>query len=371
MTTLIAESSALSTLIARVADAPWVALDTEFTRIRTYYARLALLQVATADGIVCVDPLAVDIAPLLDALYQPQLLKIVHAGRQDLEVFYDLRGDVPRPVFDTQVAAALVGFPEQMGYGPLVEAITGVTLAKLHTRTDWEQRPLTDAQLVYAADDVRYLPELRRALVERLQARNRLHWLDEECAALTDAGLYNQPPAAAYRRVKEGIGLAPTAQQALQRLAEWRERTARQRDLPRNWVVPDATLVELARRQPASMAALAATSVTPAACRRWGQEILAAIQAPTDDTVEWRPPRPLTPAEQSLTEQFLQRLRALAQTEDINIGVLASRRAVVELVRDGAGALTRGWRYELIGRELLAARDDALADHGRGAGNST
>ena len=360
MMQLITDARALTALIARLEHEPRVALDTEFTRIRTYYARLALVQLCAGDAVVCIDPLAVDIAPLLDFLYRTDVLKIVHAGRQDLEVFYDLRGDTPRPVFDTQIAAAFAGFSDQIGYGALVEALVGVKLPKLHTRTDWEARPLSDEQLRYAEDDVRYLPAAYDALRERLATAARLPWAEEEFAALTDKKLYANAPADAYRRVKQGSVLPPATQPVLQRLAEWREQAAQKQDLPRAWVAPDTALIELARAQPTTRAALDELQLLPpGAVRRWGAEVLRAIetgrQAPAETL--WPETRALDAAEQSRVERMLQRVRAVAQAAQLAPAVLASRRAVIELVRAGTGPLTRGWRYDLLGRELLALRE--------------
>ena len=360
MMQLITDARALTALIARLANEPRVALDTEFTRVRTYYARLALVQLYAGDAVACIDPLAVDIAPLLDFLYRGDVLKIVHAGRQDLEVFYDVRGDVPRPVFDTQIAAAFAGFNDQIGYGALVEALTGVKLPKLHTRTDWEARPLSDEQLRYAEDDVRYLPAVHDALRERLAQSGRLSWAEEEFASLSDKKLYANAPADAYRRVKQGSVLPPATQPVLQRLAEWREQAAQKHDLPRAWVVPDTALIELARTQPTTRPALEQLQLLPpGAMRRWGAELLRAIEAGRQAPAEtlWPETRVLDAAEQSRVERMLQRVRAAAQAAQLAPAVIASRRAVIELVRAGTGPLTRGWRYELLGRELLALRE--------------
>lgn len=373
MTELVTDAAALDRLLAQLAGQRAIALDTEFTRVRTYYARLALVQIGAGDHIACIDPLAFDIGPLLDFLYRGDTLKIVHAGRQDLEVFYDIRGDVPRPVFDTQIAAALAGFSDQIGYGALVEALTGVKLPKLHTRTDWEARPLSAEQLHYAEDDVRYLSALHIALTERLRVAGRLTWAEEEFAALADRQLYANAPADAYRRVKQGSVLPAAAQPVLCRLAEWRERAAQKHDLPRAWVVPDATLMELAKARPTTRAALDELQLlTPGAARRWSAEVLAAIgaDAPTPAQNLWPEARTLDLAEQALVDKMLQRVRAVAESERLAPAILASRRTVVELVRAGTGPLTRGWRHALLGHELVALRGQG-AGHERGAGSST
>ena len=275
---LIQDDAALRALCARLAGADWIALDTEFMRVRTYSARLCLIQVATPEVIACIDPLAVNIDPLLDLLYEPRTLKVLHATRQDLEVFFDIRQAVPAPVFDTQIAAALTGYDDQIGYSALVEKITGQRLPKVNQRADWAARPLTPELLAYAADDVRYLCEVYRHLEQKLVALGRRAWLAEECAAQTDVKLYRNDPELAWQRLKQGKTLAPTQQPLLAQLAAWRERVAQQKNLPRGWVVPDPALVDIARAQPENPGQLAAIpGLEPALVRRFGGEILAIV----------------------------------------------------------------------------------------------
>jgi ribonuclease D len=354
---LVEDTAALARVCADLATAPWVALDTEFTRERTFYARLGLLQLATEDAIACVDPLRVDLGPLLDVLYDPRLLKILHAGRQDLEVFHDLRGEVLAPVFDTQIAAALLGYADQIGYAALVEAITGVKLAKLHTRANWEARPLTEEQLRYAADDVAYLRDVYRALHARLAETGRLEWQAQECAALINPQLYRGDPETAHQRLGAGNRLNSGAQPLLKALAAWREHTAQTRDRPRAWIVADAVLFEIARAAPAGLDALRALpGVTAAAVSTHGEEILRIVRAQRDaaPALIWPAPESATPAQQDLARRVLERVKALAAAQSVSPAVIATRRSVFELIRDRRGPLTEGWRRELIGAELLA-----------------
>ncbi|MBI3897525.1 MAG: ribonuclease D [Gammaproteobacteria bacterium] len=357
MTLLIEEPQALSDFCARIRGSAWIAVDTEFTRERTYYARLGLLQLATDDIIACIDPLKVDLSPLLDVLYDPSMLKVLHAARQDLEVLYDQRKAVPQPLFDTQIAAALLGHPEQVGYAPLVETITGVKLPKLHTRTDWEARPLSSEQLHYAEDDVRYLRDVYRALDAELQRLDRLSWLAEECAALTDVMLYRNDPELAYQRLKGGGALDIEAQPRLQALAAWRERTAQTLDRPRGWIVPDNALMEIARLAPESSAVLArAPEMTPGRVDSFGTDILTALATTRSTKPErlWIDSRPPTPAEQTLARKLLARVGEIAQAHNIQPGIIATRRAIFALIRERSGPLTHGWRQQLVGNELLA-----------------
>ena len=354
---LVEDAAALARVCTELAAKPWVALDTEFTRERTFYARLGLLQLATEDSVACVDPLRVDLGPLLEVLYDRRLLKVLHAGRQDLEVFHDLRGAVPQPVFDTQIAAALLGYAEQIGYAALVETITGVKLAKLHTRTNWEARPLSPEQLRYAADDVAYLRDVYRALHARLQDSGRLSWQSQECEALTNPQLYRNDPDTAHWRLGAGSRLEADSQPLLKALAAWRERTAQTRDRPRAWIVADAALMEIARGAPADLETLRALpGLTSATVNAHGEEILQVVRAARDSApaLIWPTPESPTAAQQDLTRRMLERVKAVATEHTISPGVIATRRSVLELIHDRRGSLTEGWRRELIGAELLA-----------------
>lgn len=356
---VITDAAGLQALCARLTQASWIALDTEFMRVRTYRAQLCLIQIATSDVVVCVDPLAVsDLKPLLDLLYTPASIKVLHAARQDLEVFFDLRGAPPRPLFDTQIAAALIGYDDQLGYGALVEAVTGHKLAKLEARTDWAARPLSSAQLRYAEDDVRYLCVVYQHLVTRLAALGREQWLMEECAALTDPALYRNDPEQAWQRLGAGATLTPAQQTVLAALAAWRERAAQQRDLPRGWVVPDAVLVESARRVPDSTAALAAIpDAKPSLVRRDGPALLEVIAQAQRAPIRrlWPSPERLDPAQMTALKRLGTIVQQRARAAGVSPTLVAPRRELVRLVRgDLECALLRGWRRAFIGEELFS-----------------
>jgi len=358
---LITEPAALSDLCRTLAGAEWIAVDTEFLRERTYSARLCLVQVASHDVVAIIDPLALrgdGLAPLVELLDRAALRKVLHAARQDLEVFHDLEQRVPAPVFDTQVAAAYLGYDDQIGYAALVAALTGVTLDKAHTRADWSLRPLSAAQLQYAADDVHYLRPVYEALHEQLAQRGRLAWVEEDCRRLTEASLYRNDPAEAWRRLRGGADLAPAGQQALCALAEWREREAQSRNLPRAWVLRDEVLFELARHLPETTQGLASIrGLEDSARRRHGEAILASIATARQAEAVERWPRllPLTPAQNALAKQLMSRIRELAQQLALAPAVMATRRDVERLVRGAEPAqLFHGWRAELVGPALVA-----------------
>lgn len=350
---LITDERALADLCRSLATAEWLALDTEFLRERTYRARLCLVQIADRTTVACVDPLAMDnLGPLLTLLHAAGTVKVLHAARQDLEVFFDIEQRVPAPVFDTQIAAAFLGYDDQIGYGALVQAITGVALAKTETRTDWSKRPLSAAQLEYAADDVRHLRPVYESLREQLMTRGRLAWVEAECAALDDPALYRVDPADAWRRLRGGADLPPAGQQILRALCTWREREAQARDLPRGWVLRDEVLYELARRAPDSTQALAGVpGLDERAGRRHANAILSAVaegRAAAPEAI-WARSTPLTPAQAALVKQLMGRVRELATQQALAPAVLATRRDIERLVRGAeASELWQGWRAELL-----------------------
>ena len=233
-------ADALDSFCGMLRAADWIVLDTEFLREKTYYPKLCLLQVATPDSVACIDPLALDeLTPLLEILFDEGITKVMHSGRQDMEIFYHLAGKLPSPVFDTQIAALMLGYPEQVGYASLVKGELGIELDKLHTRADWTQRPLSDDQIQYAADDVIYLVEIYQRLSEKLATLGRRDWLLEDFQRLTDADLYDNPPADAWQKVKGGNRLRGDSLSIMQALAGWREQVAQQKNRPKGWILRD------------------------------------------------------------------------------------------------------------------------------------
>lgn len=336
-----------------------LALDTEFVRERTYYPRLCLIQLATGSRLALVDPLAIaDPDPLIAVLADRQRPKLLHAARQDLEALLPLTRVPIAPVFDTQLAAALLGFPAQVGYGDLVRQLLGVELSKGHARTDWARRPLSPEQLAYAADDVRYLPPLAALLDERLAAAGRRGWMEEDSTAFADLDLYRVEPAEAWRRLKGLERLAPADQGAIRALAQWREERAMERNLPRGWVLPDAALFDIAQARPRSREALSRLASVPRGIvARAADEILATLSgqsemqqaAAADDH-----PRP-GPEQLRQLKALQRRLLEIAGELGIQPEVLATRRDLAALLRgDRDLAVLSGWRRAAVGEPLLA-----------------
>jgi ribonuclease D len=364
----VATAEDLQRAVTLLAPSAFVALDTEFMRESTYYPMLCLIQAATADTCVIIDPLAVkDLEPLWRLLDDRNRLKVLHAARQDIEVMSQaprssdgVRQDhIPGPIFDTQLAAAFLGHPAQIGYGNLVAERLGHTLAKGHARTDWTRRPLSDEQLAYAADDVRYLVPLYEDLRSALIANGRLEWLEEESLKLEDPALFRTEPQDAWRRLKGLDRLRPAQRLAAKLLASWRELRAMKHDRPRGWILPDEALREVAERLPTDAAQLEQLRSLPAGIVRKSGEDLLEISAQAQRDAHNEPPFvvPGKPESEQLARvtKLMSLVRTQAEEMKIAPELLATRRDVEHLVFSGrAEGINSGWRREVIGERLLA-----------------
>ncbi len=354
---VITDQKELAELVSQLSSEPWVAVDTEFLRERNYYAQLCLIQIGTPGFAICIDPLALsDLSPLRELFTNPDITKVFHAASQDMEILLQATGEVPYPVFDTQVAAALLGHADQIGYARLVDAMLGVQLEKVHTRSDWSRRPLTTQELEYAADDVRYLAQLYPEMRAQLEQRGRLEWLAPEFAALSDAARYRTEPDAAWRRVKGGKRLKPAQQQALIPLAAWRERQAMCADRPRGWIIKDEILLDLARRRPGDLQALQSIRGMPESlAQKHGTTLIELIAEAGKRPVEAAAPMPerLAPEQEPLVDLLMAALRTRAAEVDISPGALATRKDLEQLIlgRDDI-ALLQGWRSKAVGQLL-------------------
>ena len=340
-----------------------LAVDTEFVRESTYSAQLCLLQVSDGERIACLDMLALG-GPghFAELLLDPGVRKVLHSARQDMEVLNEHLGAVPGPIWDTQVAAAMLGYPDQVGYTQLTGKELGVTLPKDHARTDWSRRPLSAEQLRYAAADVLWLLPLADRLEAELQRRGRDEWARVESAALCDPGLYAFDAAAAWQRVKGASQLQGKALARLAALARWREEEARRCNRPRRWILSDEVLLALAAREADTLDTLGAGALLPpSVLRRHGEALLALLR----DAADAEPPQApalarLEPAQDRLARKLMARVRQLSEQHGISAPLLATRRDIEALVRGRRDlALLEGWRRELVGAELLAAVERA------------
>jgi len=337
----------------------WIALDTEFMRERTYYPQLCLIQVAIPGLSACIDPLnCEDLSPLLAVIYNESIVKVVHSGSQDMEIFFHLQNKVPAPLFDTQIAAPLLGYPEQAGYAKLVEAITGTHLDKAHTRADWSHRPLSAEQIKYALNDVIYLCEIYVFLKENLVKRNRLAWLDEDFIQLADSRRYANQPQHAWRRLKSTNKLRGGKLAVAQSLACWREATAQSDNKPRGWLLKDDVLTDIARQLPKSMDDLGRMrGLHDRIFKRYGKTILDLIASSIDKKPEPLPAFTRSQKPDVRQEAVVDLLNAIvhlrAAEQELSPVQLASRKELQQLVMGGKELeILQGWRYQLVGAEL-------------------
>lgn len=365
----VREASELENLVRSLKGAPVLAVDTEFIRERTYWARLCLVQVATDDVCAIIDPIAIeDLSPLWEVLTDPETLKVLHAGIQDLEIFWRAMGRTASPVFDTQIAATIAGFPQQVGYGAIVKELLGVELDKSDTYTDWARRPLSDTQVAYALNDVRYLPDVYRALVERLDNHGRMPWLAADFARLEDPATFDLDPEQHFRRLKRLSSLNRRQLGVLQKVAAWRENEARRRDIPRRWVVGDEALIEIARRAPATRdEVMALRGVTDKLQRGAVPGVLAAVAdgvAMAEEDMPRLDKRRRRPADiDGAIDLMVALVRVRANQHDVAVPLLASRDELECLAAGDreTSPLLEGWRRAMIGEELVELLDGHIS----------
>ncbi|MDE2091640.1 MAG: ribonuclease D [Gammaproteobacteria bacterium] len=352
----IETEAALETLCAQLHACEWLALDTEFMRERTYYPQLCLVQIATPDVVACVDVLTINsLEPLFTLLQDAHITKVMHSARQDLEMFFHLNGQVPAPIFDTQLAASFAGLPDQAGYATVVQALLGVTLGKSHTRADWSRRPLAAAVLQYAADDVRYLCEIYVRLKQTLENQNRLNWLEAENAVLTDPATYRPDPESSWQRLR-GLQRLNARQFATAKvLAAWREQQAMRSNLPRQWVFKDEVLTDLARQLPTSMEALnSIRGIQDGLIRKHGAELIALMATAHGEDKPVKAPQRLSPQDEALVDALMAVVRIKGNEAGVSTAQLATRRDLEQLVRGQRDVdVLKGWRLETAGKALM------------------
>ena len=364
----ITDSAELAALCGRLAGHPHIAIDTEFMRETTYFAKICLIQVASDDEAAAIDPLAknLDLTPFYDLLQNQDVLKVFHAGRQDLEILVNMTGQLPSPCYDSQIAAMVCGFGDQVGYDKLVKGFLDINLDKGPRFTDWSQRPLTEKQISYALNDVIYLHEIYPVMAERIAKANRGHWLDEEMAVLSDLSVYQVNPEDAWRKIKHK-GSKPEALNRIKHLAAWREQEAQRRDIPKTRLIKDDTLLAIAMAKPSSPEALGRIRGFPGGGGgKLIPEIMGvlkrAAKTPKDD---W--PKLPDPPSKKPSVAVLDLLRVLlkhvADHEGIAPRLIANADDLEQIALDKTDGIKamHGWRYEIFGQYADAIKSGKLA----------
>lgn len=351
----------LKAFLASCAKSSYMAIDTEFLREKTYYAKLCLIQVAIEHDIAIIDPLGIkDLSVMAPVLTDPNILKIFHASSQDIEILYHETGVVPAPVFDTQVAAALLGKTQQASYASIVQAFCGVTLPKKDSYTDWSQRPLRPSQVEYAADDVTYLPQIYQTMSAQLEEKGRLHWLDEAFEELSNPAKYEVDPQTRFRKLKRVNQLSQRQMAAAREFAAWRERRAQKANVPRKWIVSDEQIVEACRREPRSLDELYMVrgmreALKPGDARKALACIKRGLACPPEDLPIIQG-RQKNEANVDVAVDLMNAIvHVRARESRIAPQTLAPQTELMKLARghEEECELLKGWRYRVVGRELV------------------
>jgi ribonuclease D len=365
----ITTTSELAAVCRRMAAHPFVTVDTEFLRETTYYPLLCVAQMASAEEAVVVDALApgIDLTSFFSLMADANVLKVFHAARQDIEIVWHRAKLIPHPLFDTQVAAMVLGYGDSISYDQLVQRITGDSLDKSHRFTDWTRRPLSEAQLSYAISDVTHLRDVYLALVEDLERRGRVDWVQEEMRVLTSADTYRMEPANAWLRLKTRVR-KPKELAVLIEVAAWREGEAQARDVPRSRVLKDDVIADIAVHAPTTAEKLKSLRSVPRGFdrSRWGEAIIQAVERGLQRDVKTlpRPARQPAPANGTAVVELLKvLLRMISERHHVAAKVIATVDDLERIAADDAAdvpALT-GWRRELFGEKALALKRGDLA----------
>jgi ribonuclease D len=360
---LITKQGELVAAITELAKSEFVTVDTEFIRETTFWPELCLIQMATPDRNALIDPLAegINLKPFFDLMADESVTKVFHAARQDIEIIFHLGGLIPHPVFDSQIAAAVCGFGESVSYDQLVQKITGAHIDKSSRFTDWRHRPLSDKQLDYALADVTYLIPVYLHLKSQMEREGRAEWMTEETALLTARETYDLKPEDAWKRLKMRLR-KPIELAVVQKVAAWREREARSRNVPRGRVLKDDAIYEIAQQQPKDTTALGRLRTTPKGWERSSAaadliaQIHEALAIPRDELPKL--PRQAQPSEgtSAASELLKVLLRIVAEQQSVAPRMLASSDDIEQIASAGEQAdvpAMHGWRREVFGEQAL------------------
>ena len=368
---VIADSTSLTKFCDRLIKSSYITVDTEFMRDQTYWPRLCLVQIADEHEAAAIDTLAkgIDITPLLNLLTNPRILKIFHAARQDLEIFYRLMGRLPSPIFDTQVAAMVCGFGDSAGYDTLVRKLTDETIDKSSRFTDWALRPLSQRQINYALGDVTHLRQVYIKLNEMLGQNNRHNWMDEELSILRDTKNYTFEPEDAWRRIKYRAP-KPRFLAILKEVAAWREIEAQNKDIPRNRIVRDESLIEISHHAPKTINDLSRARglSLKKAEGSLGKALLNAVKVglnvPSENLPEVKRDAPLPKGIGPITDLLKVLLKLKCEKHDVAQKLIATVNDMEQIAAFGQNAnvpALQGWRQEVFGIDALRLRSGQLA----------
>lgn len=358
----ITKTEELTAFCESINDAPYIAVDTEFLREKTYYPKLCLVQIATPEHAATIDVLSESLCldALWKTLYNPKQLKVFHAAFQDIEIFVNLHGKVPVPFFDTQIAAEFCGFSESVAYDSLVKSFCGKVLDKSSRVTDWQKRPLTDKQIAYALNDVTYLCRVYEKLNGRLEKSNRLEWCEQELMPFFDSAIYKVEPEDAWMKLKLG-NLKPRSFVRAKKVAQWREKVAQEQDIPRRRVVQDDALLELAQRSPKTAKDIESTRFAKNSLRKtyWTEVVEVLEQANRIPDADLPAARVNTPPPVGFswkTDLLKVLLKFVSEKEKLSTRLIATSSDLSDMALQGDKATIKtlqGWRYDLYGKEAL------------------
>jgi ribonuclease D len=365
----ITSNQKLADACERLASHPYITVDTEFLRETTYYPKLCVVQLASTDEAVVIDAIAegIDLSPFFKLMANEKVLKVFHAARQDIEIVWHRAGFVPHPVFDTQVAAMVLGYGDSISYDQLVQRITGDALDKSHRFTDWSRRPLSPEQIAYAISDVTHLRDVYESLSADLKKRGRIDWVFEEMEVLTSPETYRAEPEHAWERLKTRVR-KPREIGVLIEVAAWREREAQARDVPRGRVLKDEVIADIAVHAPVTAEKLISLRSIPKGFERskWGHEVLEAVKRgiARDPKTLPRIERPRSGQNGAATVELLKvLLRMTAERHAVAAKVIATVDDLERIANEAEPdvAALRGWRRELFGEKALALKAGRLA----------
>jgi len=355
--TLITTSEQLKSACLQLSQHNVVAVDTEFKRETTYFPIPCLFQLASTETTICIDPFQIDdLNPLKELFDNKEIVKIFHAGRQDLEIFYYLFQQLPKNIFDTQIAAAILGFPAQVGYAKLVSDYLGVELDKSLTRADWEKRPLPEKQLVYAANDVIYLLQVYEKQITALNDAGRLDWPNADCEALLKESLYCPDPSNAWTKMRNYNYFTADERRIASAIAHWREELAIKGNRPRKFIFDNPVISELSTNQPTTFEALESLeNIPPFVIRKFGAELIDIIQMAIKSNIQpvERVFERLTDTQTKQVKEMQLLVKQVAEKEKIEATVICGKKEIEKIVHgEKKLPVFRGWRNDLIGKTL-------------------